>query len=183
MKADKTDEQLLGEFQAGKNAALAELARRYEQALLGLTSGLLGGRRELACDAVQETWLRVIRFGNQFMGRSSFKIWLYRIAVNQCRTLQTTRSEPDVGDAVKDQADNDNPPERASHAADRNHTLQSAIARLEPDRRLVVLLCYHTGMTHAQAAEILEVPVGTLKSRLHAALNDLRASLATEAQP
>lgn len=183
MKPDKTDEQLLGEFLAGQRAALAELARRYERPLLGLAAGLLGGRRDLACDAVQETWLRVVRFGKQFMGRSSFKTWLYRIAVNQCRTLQTVRLTPNFDGEISGQPTGADPPESAVHAADRNHTLRHAVERLDPDRRLAVLLCYHAGMTRAQAADILELPVGTLKSRLHAALGDLRASLAAEAKP
>src|SRR5215510_2230127 len=82
------DEGLLREFVRGKREALGELARRYERALLGLASGLLDGRADLACDAVQETWVRVIRFGPTFDGRSSFKTWVYRIAINQCRTVK-----------------------------------------------------------------------------------------------
>ncbi|MCH8805838.1 MAG: hypothetical protein IH986_07100, partial [Planctomycetes bacterium] len=75
-----SDEQLLERFVKRKDrTALAALAQRHERALLGLAGGLLGGRRELACDAVQETWLRVIRYGESFNGRSSFKTWLYRI--------------------------------------------------------------------------------------------------------
>jgi RNA polymerase sigma-70 factor (ECF subfamily) len=61
--------------------------------------------------------------------------------------------------------------------------LRTAVGRLDEDRRLVVLLCYHAGMTHAQAAEILDLPLGTLKSRLHAALTELRAMLGAEVTP
>ncbi len=92
MTPEKTDEQLLADFLAGERSALVELARRYEPPLLGLALGLLGGQRDLACDAVQETWLRVIRFGKQFAGRSRFRTWVYRIAVNQCHTLQALRN-------------------------------------------------------------------------------------------
>ncbi|HWL95056.1 MAG TPA: sigma factor, partial [Phycisphaerae bacterium] len=85
--ADKSDEQLLAEFVAGRKAALGELARRHESSLLGLACGLLGGREDLARDAVQETWMRVVRFAGGFHGRSCFKTWVYRIAVNQCRDI------------------------------------------------------------------------------------------------
>src|SRR6185369_6725247 len=85
-----TDEQLIAEFATGRRAALEDLARRYEKPLLGLSQGLLGGDATLAQDAVQETWVRVIRFAKQFNGRSSFKTWVYRIAINQCRSLQSS---------------------------------------------------------------------------------------------
>jgi RNA polymerase sigma-70 factor (ECF subfamily) len=179
---DKTDEQLLGEFLDGRTAALGELALRYEVPLLGLACSVLGGRRDLACDAVQETWLRVIRFAGRFTGRSGFKTWLYRIGLNQCRSLQAERLAPCLNADAAGPVD-DRRPDRAAQAADENHALRSAVGRLDEDRRLVVLLCYHAEMTHAQAAEILDVPLGTLKSRLHSALTDLRTMLGAEVTP
>src|SRR5262245_49206087 len=72
----QTDEQLLSRFLRGEREALGELARRYELPLLGLCAGMLGGRRDRALDAVQETWMRVIRYGHTFSGRCSLKTWL-----------------------------------------------------------------------------------------------------------
>ncbi|MHC4137655.1 MAG: RNA polymerase sigma factor, partial [Planctomycetota bacterium] len=91
MDPNATDEQLLSAFVDGDREALGELARRHEQALLGLARGLLGGQSASALDAVQETWMRVIRYGSSFNGRSTVKTWLYRIAVNRCRDLRATR--------------------------------------------------------------------------------------------
>jgi RNA polymerase sigma-70 factor (ECF subfamily) len=172
-----SDEQLLSDFLTGERAALAELANRYEARLLGLAAGLLAGRRDLACDAVQETWLRVIRFGHQFGGRSSFKTWVYRIAVNQCRSLQEFNGHAADRDPLPGKPPTAAGPAAAAEAADQSRAVRAAVERLDPDKRLVVLLCYHAGMTHEQAADILEVPLGTLKSRLHAALTELRAAL------
>jgi RNA polymerase sigma-70 factor, ECF subfamily len=198
MNPDKTDEQLLSEFIGGHSPALGELARRYERPLLGLARGLLGGREDLACDAVQETWLRVIRFGQQFAGRCSFKTWIYRIGINQSRTLRTVQSrvESDVAEpaVLADQSEPSgqardvgtahravaHSPDQPALAAEQNHAVRRAVERLDLDKRLVILLCYHSGMTHEQAAEILEIPLGTLKSRLHAGLTELRASLSAE---
>lgn len=182
MSQPKTDEQLLHDFLAGERAALGELARRYETALLGLATGLLSGRRDLASDAVQETWVRVIRFGKNFMARSSLKTWLYRIAVNQCRSLTmppgvpASKVDPETPATVTSV---DTP----AVAADRNHAVRRAVAQLDADKRFAVLLCYHANMTHAEAAEVLELPLGTLKSRLHAALTELRTLLPAEAKP
>jgi RNA polymerase sigma-70 factor, ECF subfamily len=182
MTPEKTDEQLLTDFAAGERAALGELARRYERSLLGLARGLLAGRADLACDAVQETWVRVIRFRRQFVGRSSFKTWVYRIAVNQCRTLQAVRPTP-ADEANSPEPSGESKPDQPLEVADQNHVVRRAVERLEDDKRFVVLMCYHAGMTHEQAAEILELPLGTLKSRLHAALIELRGTLAAEGKP
>ncbi len=179
--AKKTDEQLLAEFLSGRQAAVGELARRYERPLLGLALGLLGRRPDLACDAVQETWVRVIRFGKQFMGNSSFKTWLYRIGLNQCRSLLHARGGGNADGPLDVLPAHGDGPEQAAQTTDRDGVLRDAVGQLDSDKRAVVLLCYHNGLTHEQAAEILEVPLGTLKSRLHAALTELRAALGAEA--
>ena len=70
-------------------------------------------------------------------------------------------------------------PEREP-TTERVAALCEAVAQLSDKRREVVLLCYHEGLTHQQAAAVLEVPIGTLKSRLSAALTDLRARLTDE---
>jgi RNA polymerase sigma-70 factor (ECF subfamily) len=178
-----SDEHLLSSFSRGDHSALAELARRYETRLLGLSQGLLGGRSDLAQDAVQDTWLRVIRSSETFDGRSSFKTWIYRITINRCNDMRAARrhlSTTDAGDADRaGPAMPDAAPPQTDHAEE-TQSLRAAVEELRDDRRTVVLLCYHSGMTHEQAADILGLPLGTLKSRLHAALTQLRAALAQE---
>jgi len=201
-----TDEQLIAEFATGRRAALEDLARRYEKPLLGLSQGLLGGDATLAQDAVQETWVRVIRFAGKFNGRSSFKTWLYRIAINQCRTLQSSTPHESTGESDKaNDLDKEaitrgsgvsNSPtaskvtgvsnKRAAEdmvAAEERAELHAALDRLGVDHRHVLLLCYHAGMTHPEAADILDIPLGTLKSRLSTALAELRRMLAKEDRP
>jgi RNA polymerase sigma-70 factor, ECF subfamily len=168
---EPTDESLLRDFVRGRRDPLGELARRYERPLLGLARGLLGGREDLARDAVQDTWLRVIRYGRSFNGTSSVKTWLYRIAINRCRDLRA-RPLPALNGTVEGHA-----PAAQTDADALTHHLNT----LAPDRRELLLLCYHDGITHQHAAAILELPLGTLKSRLHAALADLRKAMAAEA--
>src|SRR5262245_11844986 len=103
-----TDEDLLAAFVAGDPRALEELARRYETRWLGLARGLLwqrfpGEADDLARDAVQETWIRIIRFSGGFNGTSRFKTWAYRIVVNQCRNLQSMQTVPAAGEQLDDQ--------------------------------------------------------------------------------
>lgn len=176
----RTDEQLLAEFHRGDRRALAMLAERYEPPLLGLARALTG-REDLALDVVQEAWLRVIKYGRRFDGRSTFKTWMYRIVINHCHDLKRLdRSRTTDPGAIPP------PPvltEPAGHAAELNGRLRSAVEDLADGQRLIVLLCYHRGLTHEQAADILELPIGTVKSRLHAALNTLRTCLAAEDHP
>jgi RNA polymerase sigma-70 factor (ECF subfamily) len=175
-----TDEQLLAAFARGEGSALAELAGRHERGLLGLAAGLLGGRKDLACDAVQEGWVRVIRFAEKFDGRSSFKTWVYRIVINQCRNILASRPREVLIGTEPETREEASGPERPAEKAETNHALRTAVENLPEDKRMVVLLCYHEGMTHEQAAEILDVPLGTIKSRLHGALEQLRERLSPE---
>ena len=178
MDSNATDEQLLSAFVDGDREALGELAGRHEQALLGLARGLLGGQSAAALDAVQETWMRVIRYGNSFNGRSSVKTWLYRIAVNRCRDLRVTRQLA-VG-AAESNHTTDQASDGASMRQEVSEILRDAVGDLSSEQREILLLCYHEGLTHAQAAEVLEIPVGTLKSRLHSGLKELRERLLDE---
>lgn len=178
MDGRRSDEELLRAFCKGDRDALGILAQRHEHALLGVARGLLGSR-QAAVDAVQETWVRVIRYGHSFNGRSSFRTWVYRIAVNRCRDLAAMSrrgmtASPAALEAMPDRA-------AASAASpERDAELRAAVAGLPERQREVILLCYHEGLTHEQAADVLEVPVGTLKSRLHAALTELRKRLSNE---
>jgi RNA polymerase sigma-70 factor, ECF subfamily len=167
---DDHDMVLLRRFAAGERAALGDLARRHERSLLGLARGILDGDSEAACDAVQAMWVRVIRYAKGFKGNSEVKTWLYRILINECRDMRRDRAM--VGGPAT---------LRLAQEArtDREHDgrLHSTLAALPNEKREILLLCYHAGVTHQIASEILEIPIGTLKSRLHAALKDLRAAL------
>lgn len=169
-----TDEELLRAFANGQRSALGELAERYERGLLDLALAILRSR-EPAVDAVQETWLRVVRYAGSFNGRSNVKTWLYRIAINQCRSslaarLPTIQEVPDSRDLSPSPAD------QAARRDDADN-LKRAVEALSAPLRETVLLCYTHGLTHAEAADAMEIPLGTVKSRLHAALEELRRRL------
>lgn len=160
------DAEALARFAAGDRDALGELAARYERALLGLACGVLSGDESAARDAVQQTWLKVIRHAQRFEARSSVKTWLYRITINECRTLLRT------GRAAVQQSECHRPDEETSL-----DDLRRAVGKLAPEEREILLLCYHQGMSRGQAAEVLDMPIGTLKTKLRAAKENLRAML------
>jgi RNA polymerase sigma-70 factor (ECF subfamily) len=175
-----SDERILARFVSGDEEALGELARRYEGLLLGLCTGMLGDRA-LAMEAVQETWLRVIRHSRTYDGRASVKTWVYQIAMNRCRDLGRSRSASKKRERVHHDRLQD---EKKAHviptASPVDPRLEAAVGALEEHQRETVILCYHRGLTHRQAAEVLGVPMGTIKSRLNKALEKLRESLGTQ---
>jgi RNA polymerase sigma-70 factor (ECF subfamily) len=168
----ESDRDLLTRFVAGERGALGALAQRYEGALLGLARGMLGGDAVAACDAVQSMWVRVIKYAGGFQEKCAVKTWLYRILINECRDWRRRNGAERSGVHLRLAR----PESRATAMAD-DAGLQAALAALGEERREALLLCYQTGMTHEAAADILGVPVGTLKSRLYAGLKELRAAL------
>lgn len=180
-----TDEQLLDQFVRGRRDALGQLAGRYETALLGLALGLLRGRHDLAVDAVQETWVRVIKYAGTFRGASTVKTWLYRIAINRCRDVAADRgleSGAAAEGGTLTSADAAVTGLARSAEEERVESLRRAVWRLGESQSLVLLLCYHHGFTHEQVAAVLDVPLGTVKSRLASALSNLRTTLSEAAR-
>ncbi len=189
---NRTDTELLAAFAGGDTGALGLLAERYERGLLGLARGLLHGRADLAVEAVQEAWVRVIRFAGSFASKSEVKTWLYRIVVNQCRTLaaaewrdSSKKKERRLRLARESRSviladDPASDPVVRVVAREEPASLRAAVSELDTQQRDVLLLCYHAELTHAEAANVLQIPLGTLKSRLHAALEELRGRLSPE---
>lgn len=176
------DAELLRQFAAGNARALEELAARHEAGLLGVCKGLLRGRRDLAQEAVQDVWLKVIRSAVSFRGESTVKTWLYTIAINHCRSMMR-RAEMRHGHVS---AEGEHAPvlaaaagDAARNAAPISEPLARAIAALTGEQQELVSLCYHASLSHSEVAQVLGVPVGTVKSRLNAALTRLRGLLAT----
>ena len=176
------DLTLLRRFAKGDDDALGELAARYERPLLGLAMGMLNDR-ELARDVVQETWLRVIKSARHFAGASSVKTWVYRILINRALDMRQAKQLMRLGALSEDAVSGLHSPDQAAHHLENGQLLRHAVDGLTPDQRLILLLSYHDGFSHTAAAEVLDIPVGTLKSRLHAALTQLRAKLSPEATP
>jgi RNA polymerase sigma-70 factor (ECF subfamily) len=168
-----SDQDLVARFVAGERAALGILAQRYEVPLLGLARGMLGGDSVAACDAVQSMWVRVIKYANGFHGKSEVKTWLYRILINECRDWRRSRDAARSG--VHLRLAHQETLQAPSTIADAG--LHAALTKLGDDKREALLLCFHAGITHEIAADILGVPLGTLKSRVYAGLKELRAAL------
>lgn len=159
--------EILQRIASGQTDEIAALAERYERELLGLALGLTGSA-DLAEEVVQDTWVRVLRSAKTFEGRSQVRTWLYRIVINRSRDVRrrearlSNRSAA-VAAAIPDQVFEDD-----------RRRIRQAIRSLPDQWREPLLLCHHADLTHVQAAEILGIPLGTLKTRIRAARKKLQ---------
>ncbi|HET6582259.1 MAG TPA: sigma-70 family RNA polymerase sigma factor [Nannocystaceae bacterium] len=161
---------------AGETAAFAELVRRHQGKVRGLLLRLCGDRT-LADDLAQEVFLRAYRGLWGFEGRSSFGTWLYRISynayLNHSTRVRKWSSLPSAYDAETAAPDDALSPPRS----DLRRDLEAAVATLPQRYRGVVVLYYLQDLSYPEIAEILEVPLGTVKTHLHRAKRILRARL------
>lgn len=183
-----SDEDLLARLRDGDREAFAPLVRRYERELFGYLRRYVGDD-DLADDVFQNTFLQVfLKIGQYEPGRPA-RPWLYAIATNQAidalrrRARRTADRPADTVSAPDEEgeprplfellpAPGDAPPDAADRAEQREQ-VQAAVARLPELLRQAVLLVYFQGLKYQDAAEVLGIPVGTVKSRLHAALTKL----------
>lgn len=153
---------------------MEELFKTHRARVLALCLHLLGDRAE-AEDALQETFLAVLRSLNGFRGDANVSTWIYRIALRAA--LKRKARLRAHATAPLDAATNthaEDPRERIEQRAELTRALES----LSAEHRVVLCLFAIEGLTHKEIAEILGVPEGTIWSRLHAARKRLSASLA-----
>jgi RNA polymerase sigma-70 factor, ECF subfamily len=128
---------------------------------------------DLACDAAQETFLTAQRVIGNFRGASSLTTWLLGIAHNECRRLlRQKRSAPLTIELIEAKEET-----KHEEMLVNRHALREAMSKLSPEHREVVLLHEIDGLSYDEAAEVLGIPAGTVKSRLHHAFLNLRRSL------
>ncbi|GAA1296988.1 RNA polymerase sigma factor SigM [Pseudonocardia xinjiangensis] len=157
-----TDAELLFAHRAGDRHAFAELAARYRSRLWGLALRTLRDPED-AADAVQETLVAAFRRAGSYRGDASVRTWLHRILVNSCiDRIRHERRHTTVPLPDRDLAAGQ--PDIASELVTRL-TVDAALAALPVEQRLAVVLVDVQGWPVMEAAELLEVPVGTVKSR------------------
>jgi RNA polymerase sigma-70 factor (ECF subfamily) len=169
-----TDVELVERFRDGDQGAFAALMERHERRVFNLAYRMLGARED-AREATQETFLSCFRHLERFRGDSAFSTWLHRIAVNASYDLLRKRQpvtsldsdrppplpEPDHSDAVAAAAD-----------------VQRALLQVPEEFRAVLVMHDVQDLALQDIAEALEIPVGTVKSRLHRGRVSLGRALA-----
>jgi RNA polymerase sigma-70 factor (ECF subfamily) len=171
-----TDAALVARVLGGELESFSVLVQRYSEPCGRFAQRMLGNRQD-AEDALQETFLRAYRALGRYREQDTFRAWLYRILVNQCRSLARQRTRYRrrvVTDGVALARALAPSTEDASDARD---ALQRALDRLEPLLREAFLLKYGEGLDYAAMSEVTGSGVSALKMRVKRACDALRPEL------
>jgi RNA polymerase sigma-70 factor (ECF subfamily) len=187
------DARLLRGLRAGIESAYEELLSRYQQPIYGIVYRLLGDQND-ACDVVQEIFLKVFRSVHSFKERSSLRTWIYRIAVNEAHNHRRWFSRHRKREVALDREDGeygtfeiapDPRPSPFDVALDREaHVLiERALEEISPVFRTVVILRDLEGLGYEEIADILQISLGTVKSRILRGREALRRVLSERLEP
>jgi len=186
-----TDERLLLEYCSRRDERVfEELVHRFETELHGYLRHYLGNA-EMAEDVFQQTFLQVHLKCDQFEPGRKVRPWIYTIATNQAidyqrrnrrhRAMSLDRlgrdHQADEGSLVELLGDPEAGPSDGAESAEQHDELRQAVNALPKLSREIVMLVYFQGLKYREAAQVLSIPVGTVKSRLHIAMHKLTNAL------
>ena len=175
MTAAESDQQLVARVQKGDSRAFDLLVLKYQHKIFGLISRYVHDADEVQ-DVAQEAFIKAYRALPKFRGDSQFYTWLYRIAVNTAKNHLVSRSRrPPGSDVEVEDAEyyeggaalrDIETPESALFGAELKEVVEGAIADLPDDLRAAVTLREFDGLSYEDIAEIMDCPVGTVRSRI-----------------
>lgn len=183
-----SDWEIVQRVQAGDVAAFDQLILRYRGRVYGMVYNMTSNRED-ASDLTQDAFIKAFQSINRFQGQSSFFTWLYRIAVNSTLThlrknrLRTFFSLEKVDENDRQSAEviealtDNSGVERNTYVKELQERLNEAMQKLSIKHRTVVTLFEIDGLGHQEIAEIMNCSVGTVRSRLHYAKQQLQAEL------
>lgn len=178
-----TDEQLLIDYRNGQRERFELLVRRFGQELFHFLYRLLGSAAT-AEDIVQETFLQVHLSADRFDASKKLRPWLFTIASNKARDcMRSKKRRPEIPlDAAANGFDDSGPsfsdlmigrsttPSLAMEREERSYRIRTMVEQLPSHLKEVLILGYYHGFAYKEMAEILDVPLGTIKSRVHSAV-------------
>lgn len=188
---DATDQEVVAQARLGREAAYRELVRRYERPIFSLIYRMVRDR-ELAEDLAQETFVKALKAVGSYRPEYKFSSWIFKIANNAAidhlrkRELATLSIEgsphavtPDAMEATALQIGGRLPdPLEVLEARELGGAIEAAIGRLRPEYRACILLRHVEGRPYEEIAEMLGLPLGTVKTYIHRARHELREALA-----
>jgi len=175
MSERSIDQKLVVRVQKGDKTAFDLLVRKYQHKVAKLVSRYVRDRREVE-DVTQEAMIKAYRAIGGFRGESAFYTWLYRIAVNTAKNyLESQGRRPpgsdveiegaeliESGEGLRDQAT----PERQMLTKEIATTVHRVLEHLPPDLRTAITLREIEGMSYEEIAEVMDCPIGTVRSRI-----------------
>ena len=143
--------------------AFAELVRRYQSPVRAFLARMTRGDTHLADDLAQETFVKAWKKLHTYRGGSKFSTWLFGIAINEFRTMARQRKELTLDEIDSGYAEN----QPAADSRSQLHLdLTEALERLYSAERAAIVLCCQNGLTHEEAAQVLDCPLGTVKTNV-----------------
>jgi len=182
---DDPDRRLVADAAAGDRDAFEALVRRHQARTYNFVRTMVHDEAE-AEDLTQDVFVRVWKSIGRFRGDSAFSTWLFRIAVNVARTHLSrrsrrwlfTRGSPDASPDAPAEAEDPPSPERLEDDVVRRDAIDRALATLSPDLREALTLRDVEGLEYREIARVLDIPLGTVESRIFRARQRLRPLLA-----
>ncbi len=179
----RTDEQLLAAYRSGDLASFSDLVARYQRELFHFLIRFLGDRAA-AEDIFQEAFLQVHQSASQFDLQRRFKPWLFTIAANKARDLMRSQSRRPTSPLQASMNSGDDEggefldllssaaamPQEDLERKELQQSVQKTVMAMPEHLREIILLSYFHQFPYKQISEILDIPLGTVKSRLHAAV-------------
>ncbi|MBI5103264.1 MAG: sigma-70 family RNA polymerase sigma factor [Nitrospirae bacterium] len=169
-------------FKNGEKAAFEELVLKYQNRIYNLCRHMLGNAHE-AEDAAQDTFIKAYQNLNNFRPEASFYTWLYRIAVNTCLDYkkkpfwESLFAKSEGGPSVYEPASDWPSPETLYQSKQIGLAVHNSIRKLPPRLRTAIILNEIEGLSYAEIADILEISIGTVKSRISRAKEELKKLL------
>ena len=165
------DERLVQRYLQGDSSAFTALVQRHETRVYNVCLRILGDRED-ARDAAQDTFITVLRKLPQFRGESAFSTWLHRVAVNACYdALRKRKRHPMLRLATDDErdalAETGPPAPDPAEAVAGQVDVVRALAQVPEDYRIALILADVRDLPYEEISRALDVPVGTVKSRVH----------------
>lgn len=192
MSATQDDQVLIERAQKGDRGAFDSLVRRHERRAYQYAFRLTSNPEE-AADVVADAFVRVFAALHNFKGQSAFSTWLYRILTNcfldmrkkdksKYQTSLESALQTEEGE-VERQIEDDGPsPGEEAERMERARAVQGAIEQLPEYQRAMIMMYHAEGLAYEEIAEALDLPIGTVKSRLNRARLSLRELLAKQTE-
>lgn len=181
---NETDSELIEQCLSGHAAAFGQLVQRHQNRLFNSLYRMLGSRED-ADDVAQEAFVAAFQKLDTFRGDSQFYSWLFRIAYNTAISMKRkaklkTISANQLKDSSGHEPDDPNPDHHPEHGIEVEETqaaVQQALSELSEEYREAIVLKEMEDLSYEEIAELADVPVGTIRSRLHRARAELREKL------
>lgn len=185
MSGSEPDDVLVRRAVDGDQGAFTQLVRRHEGRVFAVALRMLG-REEDALDATQDAFLTVFRKAGQFRGESAFTTWLHRITVNACYDILRKKARQPLLRAVGDderEAEPGPPVEDHAAAVAGGIDVELALREVPEGFRAVLILADVHDLPYEEISTILEIPTGTVKSRLHRGRAALGRAMGLDREP